>query len=135
MENHHLDWIVPLKFVIFHSYVKSPEGTTIHVRQNGRFTIFKYPNIQINIDDMGCMLLISMMFYPENNIDPSNCWGWKIIQFPLKIGDFRVYVNFPDGTLWSINSSPLKMAQSKVRYCFPKKIAGWIFPVRFFFFL
>ena len=27
MENHHFDWIVPLKIVFFHSYVKLPEGT------------------------------------------------------------------------------------------------------------
>ena len=27
MENHHFDWIFPLKIVFFHSYVKLPEGT------------------------------------------------------------------------------------------------------------
>ena len=26
MENHHLEWIFPLKIVIVHSYVKEPEG-------------------------------------------------------------------------------------------------------------
>ena len=26
MENHHLQWIFPLKMVIFHSYVSLPEG-------------------------------------------------------------------------------------------------------------
>ena len=26
MENHHLEWIFPWKIVIFHSYVKLPEG-------------------------------------------------------------------------------------------------------------
>ena len=31
MENHHLEWIYPLKIVIFHSYVKLPEGTTRHL--------------------------------------------------------------------------------------------------------
>ena len=31
IENYHLQWIYPLKMVIFHSYVKLPEGIYIHI--------------------------------------------------------------------------------------------------------
>ena len=40
IEHDHLQWIYPLKMVIFHSYVSLPEGTIIHHKRDGFWSPF-----------------------------------------------------------------------------------------------